>query len=155
MYIIYIKEYNIYIYEFMDLYIYSLNLLFSRMNSTSSLCLSSPCHNFCGPALHILQHVHVFLVLGSLELEPAIQTCFSASSQIILVPGVILPSVQGFTFPFVELHEFPVGWLTSLSRPFWTVAQQPGVLAFSSSVSLLRMHSVSSSRSLIKIKDYM
>ena len=64
--------------EFMYTNKVPLNLLFSRLNSRSSLSLSSPkmlqsLHHLGGPLLDSLQYVHVSLVLGSPALDTVLQ----------------------------------------------------------------------------------
>lgn len=64
---------------------------------------------------------------------PQVLFCRSAFQVVIpytvLVPGDIRPQMQDFLFPFIELHEIPVGFLLSFLRSIWLPLQLAGVSA--------------------------
>ena len=77
-----------------------------------------------------------------------------SSPQLVLVHRVNPLWIQNFAFPFVELHEIPVSTFLKPVNTLWMAAHPSGYIMHSSSAmssaNLLMVHSVPSSRSLMK-----
>ncbi|KAK4810704.1 hypothetical protein QYF61_007678 [Mycteria americana] len=100
---------------------------FILLSMTSCGEVLQPPDHLRGPPLDPLEQVHVFLVLGTPELDAVLH-------------------VQDLAFGLVELHELCMGPFLNLSRSLWMASplssESIAPLSLVSSANLLRVHSI-------------